>query len=622
MAEISQGDICEYDAKNDQESSEDCQKVSVPAPRSYRVSLLLLHLTPMDYLFEVPKTSFGAKSIIFYLLGLLSSSIIRDEPARFPLHRLPAEIVHMIFGYLTPTEIASMRSMSSNIAAIGLKHIARTVTVTLQEDSFDRLLDIAHHPVVSKSVRNLCYEYGSFSSLPRTKWEESIITPKAREAQSPSEDIWIRFLTNEKGSDRGLRAFRRECNAAKACNTYDKKRLDQAFSVYQKHCAEEDRARRSYLFLDKLISAIRHFSKLETIYILSGSCRRYKAELAKVLKGASYVQLINHVYNIPVTFSILDAVDRVVSDTRIMNGGATNVDNEPGLIARTQDPSTASDHDLVWNEQVNLGPGDGALNRYCPEFNMPGRGQSVLRIRHLVLKDFDWRILLDGVQVFSTLKRCLFHLTKLEIHLLTGTHNESSKVNDHLHHFVKLAPGLEEFSVSLHRAFWPLRFVGLPDVVGSFHWTSLKTVHFSRSLIDADNLQDFCSRHSSTLSNFFSGNVDMAEHARAARRVAWHSMFTKIRETTNLEKARVYGCLGIAQHEYYMEDRKDRRRATGTLIARYLVGEGGRSSLERFMEDERPRISRQDKTSYNDAETEWSESSTSDGEDSSSEEDA
>ena len=516
----------------------------------------------------------------------------------------------MIFGYLTPTEIASMRLISSNIAAIGLSYIAVTVTLTLQEDSFNRLLDIAHHPVVSKSVRNLCYEHGSFANLPRTKWEksiirtkweESIITPKATEAQSQGEDIWIRSSANERSSERGLRAFHRECTAAKACNTYDKKRLDQAFSAYQKYCAEEDRARRSGFFLNKLISAIRHFSKLETIYILSGSCRRYNAELAKILKGASYVPQINHVYNIPVTFSILDAVDRVVSDTQIMNGGATNVDNGPGLIARSQDPGTASDHDLVGNEQVNFGPGDGAINRYCPELN----------IRHLVLKDFDWRLLLSGVQVFSTMKRSLLHLTKLEFHLLAGTHKESWKVDDHLHQFVKLAPGLEELSVSLHRDFWPLRFVGLPDIVGSFHWTSLKTVHFSKSLIDAENLQEFCSRHSSTLSKFFLGDVFMAEHARVAGRTAWHSMFTKIRETTNLEKARVYGCLGIAQDKYYMNDRKDRRRASGTLIARYLVGEGGKSSLKRFMKDERRRI-----------ETEWSESSISEGEYLSSEDDA
>ena len=527
--------------------------------------------------------------------------------------------MHMIFGYLTPTEIASMRLMSSNIAAIGLKYIAVTVTLILQEDSFNRLLDIAHHPVVSKSVRNLYYEYGSFSNISQKEWENRIMSPKLAAAQC--ENTWSKF-PGYNVSERALRACHRECNAANAYNTYGKKRLDQAFSTYQKHCAEEDRAQGSGFFSNKLISALQHFPNLERIYTLLGSCRRYSAEIAKTLKGASYYQPIIHVHNVAVTRSILAAVDRVVRDSQIMNGGATKVENRPPLIAGSQDRRTTSGKDPVMNDQFKIGPGDGTPNLYCPEFSMPGRSQSVLRIKHLVLEDFDWRVLLEGVQVFSTMRRSLSHLTKLEVHLLGGCHNESSEVNDLLHQFVKSAPGLEELSLSLQRNFWPLTFVGLPDIVGSFHWTSLKTAHFSKILIDADNLQEFCSRHSSTLSKFFLGNVFMGEHARVAGRNAWHSMFTKIRETTKLEKARVYGCLEIAQDEYYMNDRKNRRQASGTLIGRYLVGEGGRSSLKDFVRDERRRISRQDRSSYNDTETEPSESSTSDSEDSSSEEDA
>ena len=526
----------------------------------------------------------------------------------------------MIFDYLTPTEIASTRLMSSNIAAIGLKYIAISVTLTLQEDSFDRLLDIAHHPVVSKSVRNLYYEHGSFSNLSRTVWEDRIITPKRAAAQR--ENTWSTFPGNN-ASKRSLRAFHRESNAANANNTYGKKRLDQAFSVYQKRCAEEDRARQSDFFFDNLVSALRLFPNLETIDILSGSCCRYSAEIAKNLKGAFYCQPIVHVHNVAVTRSVLAALDRVLRDSQIMNDGTTNVGNGPALIVRSQDPSTTSGSDLVTNDQVKIGPGDGTSNRYCPEFTMPGRSQSILRIKHLVLEDFDWRLLLEGVQVFSTMKRSLSHLTKLEVHLLPGIHNESSTVDDHLHQFVKLAPGLEELSVSVNHDLWPLRFVGLPDIVGSFHWTSLNAVHFSKVFIDADNLQEFCSRHSSTLSKFFLGNVFMGEHAHVPGRKAWHSMFTKIRETTNLEKARVYGCLSIALHEYYMKDRADRRRASGTLIGRYLVGEGGRRSLKDFMRDERRRIPRQNiSRSINDTETEGSDSSTSDSEDASSEDGA
>ena len=500
----------------------------------------------------------------------------------------------MIFGYLTPTEIASLRLLSSNIAAIGLKYIAITVTLTLQEDTFDRLLDIAHHPVVSKSVRNLRYEHGSFSNSRRTKWEHRIITPKLVAAQL--EDTRSRFPGNN-SSKRDLRAFHRERNARKAYYTYGKKRLDQAFSSYQKHCAEEDRARRSGFFLNKLISAVQHFPNLETICMLSGSCRRYNADIAKILKGAYYNQPTIDVHNVAVTRSVLAAVDQVIRDSQIMNG------------------------DLVINDQVKTGPGDGTSNRHCPEFTMPGRSQSVLRIKHLVLEDFDWRLLLEGDQVFSTMERSLSHLTKLEIHLLAGMHNESSKVDDHLCQFVKLAPDLEELSVSLDGDPWPLSSVGLRDIIGSFHWTSLKTAHFFEIVIHADNLQDFCLRHSSTLSNLRLGNIFMVGYVHLPGKSAWYPMFTKIREA-QLDNACIFGHLITFTYRWDMHDRRDGRRESGTLIGRYLEGEGGRSSLEDFMRDERRRIPRQDRSSFNGTETEWSESSTSDSENSSSEDDA
>ena len=526
----------------------------------------------------------------------------------------------MIFGYLMPTEIANMRLISSNIAGIGLKYIATTVTLTLHEDSFDRLLDIAHHPVVNKSVRNLCYEHGSFLALPRTEWEESIITPKLMATENGP--VWKPYPGNE-DSKRVWRAFNRDRNAIKAYYSYSRKRLDQAFLAYQKHCAEESRARRSGFFSNKMIHAVQHFPNLETICTLSGSCHRYSAEIAKILKGADYYQRTIHVHNVAVTRAVFVAVDRVIRDSQIINDRATNVENGHALIARSQDPSTAGGNDQERNDQVKSGLVDGTSNQYCPVLTMPGRSQSILRIKHLVLEDFDWRLLLEGVQVFSTMKRSLSHLTKLEVHLLAGSDTGSSGVNDLLHQFVKLAPDLEELSVSLNRERWPLSAVGLPDIVGSFHWTSLKTVHFFKIVINADNLQDFCSRHSSTLSSFRLGGVFMVGYASLLGRNAWYPMFTNIRETTQLEKACIYGRLATIDYRYDMHDRTDGRRASGTLIGRYLVGEGGGSSLKDFVRDERRRIPRQDRSpSVNDDETEGSESSTGDSDDSSSEDDA
>ena len=79
------------------------------------------------------------------------------------------------------------------------------------------------------------------------------------------------------------------------------------------------------------------------------------------------------------------------------------------------------------------------------------------------------------------------------------------------------------------------------------------------------------------------------------RRGPWSSMFTKILEATKLKKARVYGEFqGFGSRRWNMDDHTDVRRASGTLIGRYLVGEGGISSLEDFVTEERLRISEED----------------------------
>ena len=71
-------------------------------------------------------------------------------------------------------------------------------------------------------------------------------------------------------------------------------------------------------------------------------------------------------------------------------------------------------------------------------------------------------------------------------------------------------------------------------------------------------------------------------------------MFTKIREATKLEEACVYGIfrsVGL----WNFHDHTDVRRQSGTLIGRYLVGEGGNSSLEDFIHKEHCRISEEDR---------------------------
>ncbi len=92
-------------------------------------------------------------------------------------------------------------------------------------------------------------------------------------------------------------------------------------------------------------------------------------------------------------------------------------------------------------------------------------------------------------------------------------------------------------------------------------------------------------------------------------------MFSQIREATKLKKARVYGLFRGLDY-WDMHDHTDAWRQSGTLIGRDLVGEGGNSSLEDFLKDERARMSEQDRVS---SVSDTDDVSSSESEDSSSE---
>lgn len=536
------------------------------------------------------------------------TSPTETEPAKFPLSRLPVELVHMICTYLTPTQVASIRTVSSTIAAVGLQYLATTVTLTLKEKSFDRLLEISRHPVISKYVYSLHYEHDFLTQFNRAQWEMIIKTPDCIFAQDEFCELRV---PSRYASKRVWRAFRRACNAFKACNTYGETRLDQAFMAYQSHCAEQDHAWQSDFFIHKLTDALQHLPNLRAIYMPKhGSYSRYQMETGQILDGAFYDQRTIESNSVDVTRSILLAVDQAIRFGQNGNTRAAVVGEGATSRASSSYTSDAIDDDPAGSNQVSAGLGGRAPESDCLRGNgLGGSHERVLRIKDFTSESLNWRLLLEDHEVFTAMKRSISNLTKLGIHLLDGCCIKDDtaciRLPDDLeaprkclrrgllHDFVKSAPGLEELDVSFTFNFHNLS-LHLTDIVGSFRWASLSTVHFKRITVDLGSLEEFCSRHSSTLSNLSLGVLRMSNHTPLPGRDPWYSMFDKIREATTLKKASVYGNLYHIANTWPMDDRQDPRLASGTLIGRYLVDEGGNSNLKTFLEEERSRIYEQD----------------------------
>lgn len=522
---------------------------------------------------------------------------------------MPVELVRMICDYLTPTQVASIRCVSRTIAAIGLEYIATTVTLTLKEESFDRLLEIAHHPVVSKYVQSLRYEHDFLTDLSRTQWEDNIITPKYLDGKIQCTRIETPAF---RASKRAWRAYNRECSVYRACNTYGTKRLDHAYSTYQNLRAEQELACRSDFFITKLKDGLQRLPNLTTICMPSlGNYSRYQMEIAKSLDGAFYDQSTIQSDSVAVTRSILLAIEQAMRDSQNRNTKLGMTDNGATTRAKSPNSSDAIDDDSAGGNQAGQG-GNTPNGRIIGEKDLGYSNHRFLQIRGFSSESLYWRLLLEDDEVFAVMKRSVSHLSKLTIRLLddcwiktTYSHFPDSieafteSLRDgRLQEFITSARGLEELDVAfgLELTYFKIQ---LTDIVDSFHWTLLRSVHLCGITIGVRCLRDFCSRHASTLSDLSLGYILVDEFVPGPRRDArdvWFSMFTSILEVTNLNKARVYGLIEMTEglQGWDMDDHIDLRRASGTLVGRYLVGEGGSSDLEDFLREERLRISKEE----------------------------
>ena len=292
---------------------------------------------------------------------------------------MPVELVHMICGYLNPVEVASIRIISGTIAAIGLEYIATTVTLSLEENSFDRLVEIAHQPVISKYVYSLHYEHDFLTRLTREEWENTIRTPEHTAALNG--DSRIR-APNFDASERALRLFHRKHAVLKARNTYGNKRLDQAFLMYQRHCAEQDCTRRSGFFSNKLTHALQHLPNLRTIHMPAyGSYSRYRMEIGNLLEGAFFDQPTIKSDNVGVTPSVLLAVDQAVRGAQNMNTRATSSGHVAALSAISRNQSKAIGNDAAGSSQVSASPRGRTPDSGCSRRNDLGSSnRRILRI--------------------------------------------------------------------------------------------------------------------------------------------------------------------------------------------------------------------------------------------------
>lgn len=225
---------------------------------------------------------------------------------KLPANDLPPELIHMVFRYLEPTEAAAFRWAGRVVAEIGLQYLVPTVHLALMEESYDRLLAIAEHPMVSKYVVKLEYETEGLMSTDREQFDQMIRFSEVIPQRQDSSE-----RPSSSASARAWRAYERQ--SVRNIPLLSQKHMNRAWSMYEQYHASQMKVQEADFFPEKIAKAMKQFSNLKRICTSADGAReRYVAEIKGLLPTCYYSQPIPTAWedplNVGATSSVMLAV--------------------------------------------------------------------------------------------------------------------------------------------------------------------------------------------------------------------------------------------------------------------------------------------------------------------------
>ena len=221
-----------------------------------------------------------------------------DPISKFPADRLPSELIHMVFAYLEPKEAAAFRWVGRAIAEIGLYYLTPKVSLKLREESYDRLLAIAEHPVASKCVVELEYETEGLWLINRKRFDQIFILTRLRSQRHAS--------STEEFNRNMPRPSKRPTLRQ------DTQLLNRAWSLYEEQQAGHKRVEQADCFRAKMVKAFKRLPALRIISTPATSAyERYVTDIEELLPTYSFVD-VKHYANpscVGATTSVLLAAE-------------------------------------------------------------------------------------------------------------------------------------------------------------------------------------------------------------------------------------------------------------------------------------------------------------------------
>ena len=389
------------------------------------------------------------------------------QALKFLANNSPRELLRMVFTYLKPVEAAAFRWAGRNAAKIGLEYLVPTVYVRLNEESYDRLLAIAEHPLVSKYVTKLEYETTGLKPLDCEEFYRLMLA--RAEAISLIE---IYSARDSFASEQAWRAHKRD--TIQNLPLLHKQRWDQAWLIYDKIQASQKKIQQAKFFHETLANAMKRFPKLVAISTPMTSV--YERYAAVAIDSRPFHQIQDgEVFDFPLISSATSSVLLAAESAGLTIGSLNCQQFNWQIFSSSKKELTALKRSVSHLKNMNICFADPTcMNPYCIH-------EAVALIRRYL---------------------------------------DKGRVMD----FITSAPNLESLELSTDN--YP-RHADLPMVkaiIGKFHWPFLKAVYLAKLGSYEADLVKFCKRHKHTLKNLSLANLTLYKGS-------WATTFHGIRRT-------------------------------------------------------------------------------------------
>lgn len=235
------------------------------------------------------------------------------------IERLPPEVANLICYPIDEEDVPNLRLVSKFWNNVATPFLPGKVNLIFKPESFQRLLDISRHPVISKQITSLYYEPNTLDEYTTQKaWEENIFDSnylKDLEAY-PSPDA----------SERKLRAWRRNITKIRERprHDYSKSYLEVAYKEYTQMYAEQEDLRNRDCGLKEVSDAIYRLPNLSEICMNHGWAICLRPKDAKNAFAAGLHNAGGDYCGIPFMRSLLLAVHEAGTKLSILQLGSVD----------------------------------------------------------------------------------------------------------------------------------------------------------------------------------------------------------------------------------------------------------------------------------------------------------